>query len=161
MLSVLVSVATKRNSSKLQLCINHCTKPFPLNALIDKKCMTVPLDDLQSFGRWLLDFHKKVGPDVKLVAIKSDAKEAYCTCSLDPRWQIKQVVKIQGSFNVNWFNNFSDRGAGGIWGSVFSLVLWIASFVYFISNLFTYINDVFTFDLTLEVSWYLQQDVAH
>ncbi|KIM37660.1 hypothetical protein M413DRAFT_48041, partial [Hebeloma cylindrosporum] len=53
MLSVPVSVATKKNSSKLRLCVNHSAEPFPLNALIDKKRVTVPLDDLQSFGRRL------------------------------------------------------------------------------------------------------------
>ena len=154
MMAVPISVATKPHSDKLRLCANHSAEPFSRNAMIDKANVAVPLDNLQLFGQALLRFRREVGRDAWLVAIKSDVKEAYRNCPMSKHWQAKQVLKINGRFNVDRNNEFGSRAAGGIWGSVLSLVLWIASFVLTISDLFAYVDDTFSFDLATRVLWY-------
>jgi hypothetical protein len=43
-------------------------------------------------------------------------------------------------------NDFGNRGAGRIWVTFFGLVLWIVIFIKQILDLFTYINDLFSWD---------------
>lgn len=61
---------------------------------------------------------------------------------MEPRWQIRKVVEIDGAFHVDRNN----RAAGGIWGSFFALVLWIASNVLLLQDLFAYVDDTFSYD---------------
>ena len=154
MMAIPITVAVKPHSDKLRLCANHSAEPFSRNAMIDKANVVVPLDNLQAFGQALLQFRKEVGREAWLVAIKSDVKEAYRTCPMSKHWQAKQVLKINGRFNVDRNNEFGSRAAGGIWGSVFSLVLWIATFISNIPDLFAYVDDTFSFDLASELLWY-------
>ena len=154
MLSIPATVSTKNHSDKLRLCVNHSAQPFPLNDLIDKKVDSVPLNGLQQFGQSLLDYRRIVGFDIPIVAFKSDAKDAHHLCPLAKEWQSKQVVKINGSYNVNHCCNFGSHASGGIWGSFFSLVLWIAIALREILDLFAYCDDVFSFELESDVLWY-------
>ena len=154
MLSIPATISTKNHSDKLQLCINHSAQPFPLNDLIDKKVVSVPLDGLQQFRQSLLNYCRIVGFNVPIVAFKSDAKDAHCLCPLAREWRSKQVVKINGSYNVDHCCNFGSRASGGIWGRFFSLVLWIAIALHEILDLFAYCDDVFSFELESNVLWY-------
>jgi hypothetical protein len=73
---------------------------------------------------------------------------------LAKEWQSKQVVKLNTSFNVDHCCNFGCHASGGIWGSFFSLVLWIAIALRQILDLFGYVDDVFSFELESNVLWY-------
>jgi hypothetical protein len=82
MLSVPVSVAMKiihPNSGSASMIALSLS---PSIALIDKKRATVPLDDLQSFGRRLLDFRKKVGPHQSINASRGMPKQRQSTVVL-------------------------------------------------------------------------------
>ncbi|PPQ75847.1 hypothetical protein CVT26_001223 [Gymnopilus dilepis] len=54
----------------------------------------------------------RLGPDVRLVVWKSDVERAYRIIPMSPYWQAKQVVKINGSYNVDR-NNILGGTVGG------------------------------------------------
>lgn len=154
MMAVPVHVVPKPNSDKLRLVVNHSAEPFSRNQMIDKARAAVPLDGMHEFGHALLKFREEVGPDEELVAFKSDVKEAYRLLPMAPHWQMKQIVKFDGTFNADWRNNFGGRASGAIWGSFFSLVIWIAIFVRQILDLFAYVDDCYGFDRASNMLWY-------
>jgi hypothetical protein len=55
---------------------------------------------------------------------------------MHPLWQIKQVIKINGKYTVDWCNNYGNRAAGDLWGAFFALEIWIAIYVKLITDLF-------------------------
>lgn len=64
------------------------------------------------------------------------------------------MVKINGTYNVDHNNNFGSRAGGGLWGKVFSLVMWIAIFVFHLIDLLAYVDDVFSWDEAGNLVWY-------
>lgn len=153
MLAVPVNVVPKPHSTKLRLVVNHSDEPFSRNSFINKSDVSVPLDGMQSLGQALREFRKKHG-NVPLVLFKSDVSEAYRLCPMSVHWQMMQVIKVDGKFNVDRCNNFGSRAGGGIWGSVFALVLWIAKVKLAILDLLGYVDDAFSFELASAISWY-------
>ncbi|PPQ85330.1 hypothetical protein CVT26_001096 [Gymnopilus dilepis] len=147
MLCVPITVSTKARSNKLRLCVNHSAEPFARNSLIPREAVSVPLDNLHNLGAALRRARARLHPDTQLVVWKSDVKRAYRTIPMSPYWQAKQVVKINGSYNVDRCNNFGGRAGGGLWGYFFGLVLWIAIFMLFIEDLFAYVDDSFSWDV--------------
>ena len=95
-----------------------------------------------------------VGFDIPIMAFKSDVKDAHCLCPLAKEWQLKQVVKINGSYNIDHCCNFGNHASGGIFSSFFSLILWIAIALHQILDLFSYCDDVFSFELESNILWY-------
>ena len=67
--------------------------------------------------------------------------EAYRILPMHPRWQIKQVNKIDDEYHVNHCNAFGGCGAGAIFISFDSLVAWIAKEIKKIKYLGNYSND--------------------
>ncbi|CAA7269722.1 unnamed protein product [Cyclocybe aegerita] len=146
MLSVPVTIATKAHSEKLRLCVNHSAEPAARNSLIPKCHVSVPLDNLHDLSRALCNARASLGPDSRIVLWKSNVKRAYRCIPMHPLWQIKQVVKLDGSFNVDRNNNFGSRAGGSLWGRVFSLVLWIGVYIICLADLLAYV-DVFSWDI--------------
>ena len=51
-------------------------------------------------------------------------------------------------------NNFGNRGAGGLWKAFMGLVLWIATSIKGIPDLFAYVDDSFFWDFADNTLWY-------
>jgi len=112
-----------------------------------KSPIPIPLDNLQDLRRVLWEVRIAVGSHARIILWKSDVKSAYRLMPMSPFWQIKQVVKIDGRFNVDRCNNFGGRTSGNVWGVFFSLVLWIATFVKLITDVHGFVDDVFSWDV--------------
>ena len=101
----------------------------------------------------LVRYHK-THPDTKLVIFKSDVAAAYRQLPLHLLWQIKQIVTIDGIRHVDRNTAFGGRGSCRGYTAFMGLVLWIAIFVKFLEDLFSYIDDNFSFEEEGKVTWY-------
>ena len=97
--------------------------------------------------------YRRAHPDTPLVIFKSDVSAAYRRLPLHPLWQIKQIVTIDGERHVDRSTSFGGRGSCRDWTAFMGLVLWIATFIKFLTDLFGYIDDGFSFDEG-DVVWY-------
>ena len=85
---------------------------------------------------------------------KSDVSAAYRRLPLHPLWQIKQIVTIDGIRHVDRNTSFGGRGSCRDFTAFIGLVIWIAIFIKFLTDLFGYIDDNFSFDEEGNVLWY-------
>ncbi|KAF9061017.1 hypothetical protein BDP27DRAFT_1429428 [Rhodocollybia butyracea] len=154
MQSIPVVVVPKPHSDKLRLTVHHSAGPFPPNSFIDRKYVSVKLDNLHDLGSALLRVRHTYGRDRELVVFKSDVSQAYRRLPMEPRWQIRQVVKIASLFHTDHCNNFGNRGAGGIWGNFFALVLWIAVYIMLLADIFGYVDDAFSWEFADNMEYY-------
>jgi hypothetical protein len=92
--------------------------------------------------------------NVPLVLFKTDVSQAYRYLPVHPLWQMHQVVMIHNSYHVDNNNNFGNRGAGRLWVTFFSLILWIAVFVKHICDLFAYVDDAFSWEFADCITFY-------
>ncbi|KAF8223196.1 hypothetical protein L208DRAFT_1518703, partial [Tricholoma matsutake] len=65
-----------------------------------------------------------------------------------------QVITIDGKHHVDNNNDFGNRGAGHLWVTFFSLILWIAIYIKFISDLFSYVDDSYSWDFAERMEFY-------
>ena len=98
--------------------------------------------------------YQRLYPGTKLILFKSDVSAAYQRLPLHPLWQIKQIITVDGFQHVDCCMSFGGRGSCRDYTAFMGLVLWIAIFIKFISDLFGYINDNFDFDEEGNVLWY-------
>lgn len=147
----------KANSDKLRLINNHSAGPFSLNSMIDKSKVGMRPDNIQDLGRNLLAFRQKHG-DIPLWLFKSDVKGAYRHLPMHPLWQLRQVVKVANRCQIDWCCCFGSRGSPDIWCSFICLVLWIAIYVKLIELLLAFMDDHFSFDASLSLSYYPPYD---
>ncbi|KAF5376292.1 hypothetical protein D9615_008534 [Tricholomella constricta] len=153
MLAVPVTIS-ERNPTKPRLCVDHSAEPLSRNSMIPKASFPTPLDNLQDLGRVLRKARASLPPGTRLVLFKSDVARAYRTMPMHPLWQIKQVVKIDGLYTVDWNNNFGNRAAGDIWGAFFALVIWIAIYIKLLADLLAYVDDSFSWELENNLLYY-------
>ena len=104
-------------------------------------------------GNALLGVKRCFG-DVPIVLFKTNVSQAYRRLPVQPLWQLRQIVSIQGSYHIDNNNNFGNRGAGRLWVTFFSLVLWIAVFIKHIHDLFAYVDDAFSWEFADRVTFY-------
>lgn len=136
-----IHVVPKRGTSDFRLITDHSGGRYPLNSMINYDDISgMPLDDMRHLGKKLLLAHAK---GRKLILWKSDVAEAYRHCPMHPHWQIKQINTIDGKRHVDRNNPFGSRASFKIWGSVNSLVMWIAEHGCKINRPFCYNDDVF------------------
>ncbi|KAF5358697.1 hypothetical protein D9757_014374 [Collybiopsis confluens] len=154
MQSIPTVVVPKPRSNKLRLTVNHSAKPFPPNSWIDRRHVSVKLDNLHDLGAALRQMRRVYGHEKQLVVFKSDVSAAYRRLPMEPRWQIRQVVYIDGQFHVDHNNNFGNRAGGAIWGSFFALVMWIATYVLLLGDIFAYVDDAFGAELAENMTYY-------
>jgi hypothetical protein len=112
------------------------------------------LDNLHNLGASLIVARLVHGKDTPLIVFKSDVSQAYRCLPLHFLWQMFQIITIDGMRHVDHNNNFGNRGAGGLWGAFMGLVLWIAFFVEGISDLFSYVDDSFSWEFADNMVWY-------
>jgi hypothetical protein len=87
-----------------------------------------------------MDLEKRE-PGVEKVAWKSDVAEAYRILPMHPRWQIKQVNRVDDEYYVDRCNAFGGCGVGGLFIAFNSLVTWIAKEIKKIHYLSNYVDN--------------------
>ena len=131
----------KPHSADLRLVTDQSYGKYSPNSMIQHHKVTgFPLDNLVHFGEMLLDLETRE-PGKTKIAWKSDVAEAYRILPMHPRWQIKQVTRVDDDYHVDRCNVFGGCGAGGLFISVNSLVAWIAKEIKGIQYLGNYVDD--------------------
>jgi hypothetical protein len=154
MYSTPIHSAPKPRSDKLRLINDHSAGEFSLNSMIARDdIIGARMDSISDLGAALLRY-RHTHPDSKLVMFKSDVSAAYRRLPLHPLWQIKQIATIDGVRHVDRCTTFGGRGSCRCYTAFMGLVLWIAIYVKFLSDLFAYIDDNFSFDIDGNVLWY-------
>lgn len=147
MTSIPIWVVPKPHSDKFRMVIDGSDGLYAPNALIPRDRVGVPLDNMYHLGAALIRARVIHGPSARLVVFKSDVAKAYRLLPMTPLWQVHQVITIEGGRHIDRCNNFGWRGAGGLWGCFFGLVMWIAIHIESILDLFAYVDDTFSWDL--------------
>ena len=147
-------VVPKPHSLKRRLIVDHSAGEFCPNSFIQPDDARVHLDSLYSLGKALLEV-KRLHGDTPLVLFKSDVSQAYRRLPMHPLWQLHQIVTIDGKHHVDNNNNFGNRGAGCLWIVFFSLVLWVAVVIRLIPDLFSFVDDSFSWDFASHTTFYL------
>jgi len=73
---------------------------------------------------------------------------------MHPLWQLCQIVMICDHHHVDNNNNFGNRGAGRLWVIFFSLDLWIAVVIKLVHDLFSYVDNAFSWEFARRVTFY-------
>ena len=133
---------------------DHSAGPFSLNSMIAHEDVEGAKMDSISDLIGAIVRYKRCYPGTTLVLFKSDMSAAYRRLPLHPLWQIKQIVTVDDSQHVDRCTSFGGRGLCRDYTSFMGLVLWIAIFIKFISDLFGYIDNNFGFDEEGNVMWY-------
>ena len=131
----------KPHSTDLRLVTDQSYGKFSPNSMIRHDKVTgFPLDNMVLFGEMLMDLERRE-PGKETVVWKSDVSEAYRILPMHPRWQIKQVTRVDDQYFVDRCNVFSGCGAPGIFISFNALVTWIAKEIKGIRYLSNYVDD--------------------
>ncbi|KAF9010553.1 hypothetical protein BDQ17DRAFT_1387786 [Cyathus striatus] len=145
-----------KKESGFRMITNHSARSLALNSFFPPSTIKgrSPFDSLHHLGNALLSA-QELHPDVPLTLFKSDVKSAYQLIPMHPFWQIKQIVTFTGHIHhVDCNNVFSDSMSAPLWLSFMSLVIWIATFMFALPDLFLFMDDVFSFDIQTNSSWY-------
>ena len=84
----------------------------------------------------------------------TDVAMAYHRLILHPLWQLKQIITVDGEHHVDRCTSFGNRGSSRSYTSFMGLVIWIAIFIKHLSDMFSYMDDSFSFDVDGNVLWY-------
>ena len=128
MMSIPLWVIPKPHLDKWHLVVDHSVGDYSPNLFISPDNASVHLGTLHVLRKALLKIRAHHG-NVHLVLFKTDISQAYLCLPVHPLWQMCQIVKILNSYHINNNNNFSNQGAGCLWLTFFSLVLWIATVI--------------------------------
>ena len=141
MYSMPIYAVPKPNSTDLRLVTDHSAGLFLLNSMIDhSQVMGFPLDNLRHMGEMLLDVRRSIGY-VPLTLWKSDIADAYRLLPMNPYWQLKQIITIDGRRYVDRNLAFGSSGSPAIFISFNSLVAWIAKYIIGLDYLSNYVDD--------------------
>ena len=141
MYSMPIHAIPKPNSTDLRLVTDHSTGPFSLNSMINCTQVTgFPLDNLHHLGEMLLDARRSIG-NVPLTLWKSDISDAYRLLPMNPYWQLKQVITIDGQCYVDWNLAFGSSGSPAIFISFNSLVAWIIKYIIGVDYISNYVDN--------------------
>lgn len=132
-------MVSKKDLNKMQVCSNMSAgNPAP-NELIDKKEITPTYDSLKNFIPYLIEMKETEGD---VVMIKSDVETAFQIIPLHYQYQMRQIMKIRDKHRIDHNLTFGSSASPHIWCGVFSLVLWIAEFIFNIKYLNAMMDDV-------------------
>lgn len=141
MFSMPIYAVPKPHSVDLRLVTDHSAGCFSLNSMIDHSQVTgFPLDNMRHLGEMLFDIRRSLG-NVPLTLWKSDIADAYRLLPMNPYWQVKQIVTVDGLRHVDRNAAFGTSSSGGIFISFNSLVAWIAKNIKGIPYLLGYVDD--------------------
>ena len=115
MYSMPIHVVPKPNSSDFHLVTNHSFGQYSLNAMISHEDIAgYPLDTLKHLKETLLELHHTVKPVEPLIVFKSDISKAYHLLPVHEKWQIKQIITVDGMQYVDHCNTFSNQASRSI-----------------------------------------------
>ncbi|KAJ3489182.1 hypothetical protein NLI96_g2316 [Meripilus lineatus] len=143
-------VIPKAGSDKKRLISNHAAG---LNALIDKEKVGMRPDRIEDLIHNLLVFRRTHGKS-RVWLWKSDVSEAFRHLPMHPLWQIRQVVKVGNTYQIDRRCCFGSRASPDLWSTFMSLVAWIAIHLKRIDPLLVFIDDHFSFDSGLNLVHY-------
>ena len=154
MYSMPIHAVPKPHSTDFRLVTDHSAGCFSLNSMIDHSAVTgFPLDNVTHLGEMLLDTRRSIG-NVPLTLWKSDIADAYRLLPVNPFWQIKQIVTVDGERYVDRNLAFGSSASCGIFISFNSLVAWIAKNERGVRYLANYVDDSSGCDLTGNTLFY-------
>jgi hypothetical protein len=154
MYSTPIHAVPKPRSEKMRLVNDHSAGSFSLNSMIAREDVAgAKMDTISDLIGALLRYRKD-HPDNTVILFKSDVSAAYRRLPLHPLWQVKQIVTIDENRHVDRCTSFGGRGSCRDYTAFMGLVIWIAIFIKFITDLFGYIDDNFSFDEEGNVLWY-------
>jgi hypothetical protein len=131
----------KLHSAGLRLVTDQSYGKYSPNSMVKHDKVTgFPLDNMVHFGEMLMDLERRE-PGKEKVIWKSDVAEACRILPMHPRWQIKQVTRVDDDYFVDRCNVFGGWSASGIFISFNALVTWIAKVVKRIRYLLNYVDD--------------------
>jgi hypothetical protein len=157
MYSTPVGIILKPHSDKLQIVVDQSAKPFSQNSMIPKEDRCMCMDTMHHLGTALHRIHAQ-HPDCCLVIFKSNISHAYRLIPVHPLWQICQVVSIYHDTgieqHVNRCNHFGNGARGQCFACFAGLITWIAIFVILLDDLFTYVDNNFSWKFEDNLTWY-------
>jgi hypothetical protein len=161
MYSTPVGVVPKPHSDKLQMVVDQSAEPFSQNSMIAREDCYVQMDTMRHLGAALRCIRSQ-HPERRLVVFKSDISRAYRLIPVHPLWQIRQVVSIhhdhQVECHVNRCNHFGNGAGGRCFACFAGLVAWITIFIVLLEDVFTYVDDNFSYEFEDELTWYEPYD---
>ena len=135
MYSTPIHAVPKPRSENLRLVNDHSAGPFSLNSMISREDVTgAKMDSISDLVSALLRYRRD-HPDRTLILFKSDVSAAYRRLPLHPLWQIKQIVTIDEARHVDRCTSFGGRGLCRDYTAFMGLVLWLAIFIKFLTDL--------------------------
>lgn len=153
-----IGVVPKPHSDKKRIVVDQSAGEWSLNSYVDRDDASgIHLDNITDLGRALLRFYRKHGRPPRRV-FKNDSSSAYRRMPVSALWQVKQVLSIDGSYHVDRCMVIGGRASGKIWCIFFGLVLWIATNVLGIDDIFHYMDDVFGLDDSQRLEYYAPYD---
>src|ERR1700678_3418021 len=154
MYSTPIHAVPKPRSEKLRLVNDHSAGPFSLNSMISREDVAgAKMDSISDLVGALLRYRRD-HPDRTLILFKSDVSATYRRLPLHPLWQITQIVTMDEARHIDRCTSFGARGSCRDYTAFMGLVLWLAIFIKFLTDLFGYIDDNFLFDEEGNVLWY-------
>ncbi|TDL23316.1 DNA/RNA polymerase, partial [Rickenella mellea] len=140
-------------NEKPRLICDQSAGNFSPNSMIPKHERTLFLDTIQSYGR-AIRRAKHAQPDRAVILVKSDVARGYRNMPVHPYFQALQIVKCDDHRYVDRCAEIGGAGSGRIFVTFMALVLWIALYVKHILDLFSYVDDIFSYDYEGNLIYY-------
>lgn len=144
-----VTAVPKPGSAKMRLINDHTAlggDGVSLNSIIPVGSGYIRLDDLRVFGANVRKEMELRGGQRPLWLFKSDASHAFRCLPMHPHWQARQATEVDGEYYVDRCAVFGNRASGRIWCLLLNSILWVAVYRDGLTNLNSYIDDVFGYD---------------
>lgn len=158
MCEVPVHAVPKPESNSFRMVLDHSAGIGAPNSSISRGDIHIKLDNVQHLGHNILAMRHQ-GRDPRYL-FKDDVSGAYRLLPLDPLYQMRQVITVNGQRRIDRCNNFGNRAAGYLFCVFMSLVLWIAEHEWGIEGLLAYVDDVFGAEDDPELVYYPPYDTS-
>lgn len=149
-----IRVGRSQNGKKFRLINDHSFGELSLNSLIPEKERAAYTDDIRALIRIL----RSRPEDDDIVLFKSDVSQAFRIIPMSPYWQALQTVKFEGKYYVDRCNCFGNAASQRLFCTFLSLVLWIAEKKCRLTDVLSYVDDVFSWDYGSHLMYYEKYD---
>lgn len=136
----------KPGSDKRRLVTDHSAGDQSLNSFIPIESGHIRVDTLIDLVKCIRAEMGSNGGQPPRWIFKSDASTAFRLLPMHPRWQMRQIVRIDGAYHVDRNAVFGNRASMRIWCLFFGLVTWIAIKHRQCPDLLHYVDDSFGVD---------------
>lgn len=143
----------KPGPKKFRLINNHSAGRPSLNSLIPPESAYTRNDTIEHLAASLRSAILRKGRKPPYL-FKSDVAEAFRLIPMHPRWQVRQVNRIDDELYVDRNAVFGNRGSGRLFCLFFAAVIWSAVNVCRLEDIFHYVDDCFSYDFEERPSLY-------